>query len=815
MPIIVPIISTFQPAGVDKASKSFNDLEGLGAQAGYAINKSFLPAVAAIGALGLALTDSVKAAIEDQAAQDSLARQLATSTGATSAAIKANEEWISATSRATSVADDKLRPALATLVRATKDVTESQKLLGLAQDISARTGKDLEAVSTALAKASLGNVSALTKLGVPLSANTKKTNDFHAATKELSATFEGSAKAAANTAEGRMRGLSISIQETQESIGAALLPALQKVLPYLQSFAAWAEKNTKVILIAAGAIATMAGAIVAINAGLKIYSVVTKAAAIAQSVFNAVLKANPYVKVALIIGTVVSALVVLYKTSDTVRNGFQTLAGGVVTAINYIVGATGRLLQGVTNFAAAFLQTVSNLVGKLSWVPGLGDKFKGISGDIARASIAVKDFGKNFEELKLPSFKGVGSFATNLKSSVSKSFGSVGNSAGDAFVTGAADTISADAASSSGKVASATKKQSDAAKKAVETLKKKVEAAANATKQAIEAAQGRIADAFGRYSGKALQAYDAETSRLQQSISDDLTSRVLELDQQLRANLERVAADLSTRLAGLSLQEQALTPGEIAYKEAQALRDQELAARDLARAEADLNKARKANDAEAIAEAEQHLADIRTERQISALRDAADIERKAATERFAELRANAEAEAAFEEKMLTATAEREKSAADKQAAERTKQLDARRQLQRENLEDELADLEKNLEQRKTSWTTAHEKLMGLFKDVFGPDYALAGANLGSAFADGIIAAEVKARNAVTALGNIVPGGGLSLSPLPSPSASGSGTITVNVNAAPLGVTAATVGQGVVDALKAWQTRNGVVPIRTA
>ena len=65
MSIIVPILSTFNAAGVNAASKKFGELDGISAKTGAAFQSAFLPAVAVVGALGLALEGSIKAAIDD------------------------------------------------------------------------------------------------------------------------------------------------------------------------------------------------------------------------------------------------------------------------------------------------------------------------------------------------------------------------------------------------------------------------------------------------------------------------------------------------------------------------------------------------------------------------------------------------------------------------------------------------------------------------------------------------------------------------------------------------------------------------------
>ena len=179
---------------------------------------------AAIGAGAVAgLGAAVKAAAEDQKAQALLADQLRKTTDATSAQILAMEQFVDITQRATGVADDELRPALATLTRATGDLTQAQELLQLGLDISAGSGKSLEGISLALAKATNGNLGAFTKLGIPLDENIIKTKDFAAAQEVLAKQFGGASTVAANTFSGQMGRLRIVIGEAVESIGYAIL----------------------------------------------------------------------------------------------------------------------------------------------------------------------------------------------------------------------------------------------------------------------------------------------------------------------------------------------------------------------------------------------------------------------------------------------------------------------------------------------------------------------------------------------------------------------------------------------------------------
>jgi hypothetical protein len=114
MALAIPIISSYDGDGVLKAIKSFQQLETNSEKAQFAIKKAAVPAAAAIGALTVALGDAVSAAIADTAAQEKLAGQLARTTGATDAQIKANEDWISTQGKLLGYTDDQLRCLLYT-----------------------------------------------------------------------------------------------------------------------------------------------------------------------------------------------------------------------------------------------------------------------------------------------------------------------------------------------------------------------------------------------------------------------------------------------------------------------------------------------------------------------------------------------------------------------------------------------------------------------------------------------------------------------------------------------------------------------------
>lgn len=223
---------------LDKGSKEVEGFSGKLEKFSAAAKAAFLAAAAAAAAYAVKLAvDGVKAAIEDEAAQQRLANALKNVTDATDVQIAAIEKQILKTSLATGVADDKLRPAYQRLAIATGDLSKSQDLLTLALDISAATGKDVETVSNALGKAYEGNTGSLTRLGVGLSAAEIKTLGLEGAISQLSSTFGGAAATQADTFQGKIARVQVAFDEAKETLGAALLPLLEKFFTFITTTA--------------------------------------------------------------------------------------------------------------------------------------------------------------------------------------------------------------------------------------------------------------------------------------------------------------------------------------------------------------------------------------------------------------------------------------------------------------------------------------------------------------------------------------------------------------------------------------------------
>ena len=326
MAINIPIISEFDGKGIKKAIAQFKQLETTGEKAQFAIKKAALPAAAALTGLAVALGDATRAAMEDQQEQAALALTLQNVTGAGAAQTAQVEKQISAMSRASGVADTDYRKALEALVRGTKDVGIAMNDMNLVMDISTATGMNSASVADALAKAYQGNFKALRSLSPEMSTMIKEGATLDEVMNVLGGTFGGATAKNAETAAGKMAILKNSIGETKESIGAALLPVLEAVLPVLNQFAMWAQDNPQAFLAIAGAIGIVAAAIVATNIAMSL---------------------NPFSLIAIGVALLVAALVVAYKKFDWFKTGVDAIINGILGAFELVVNGAIMMVNGI------------------------------------------------------------------------------------------------------------------------------------------------------------------------------------------------------------------------------------------------------------------------------------------------------------------------------------------------------------------------------------------------------------------------------------------------------------------------------------
>jgi hypothetical protein len=259
--------------------KGLQQAEGKLDKLGKSVNKAAAVAGVALAGLGAAALDFAKAAAEDAKSATLHEKALVDLTGATDAQVSAVEDYITQTSLAVGVADDELRPAFARLLRSTDDIAKSQELLNLALDISAATGKPLEAIVNGLGKAYDGSTTALGKLGLGIDKATLASGDFALIQAEIQKKVGGTAATVAGTAEGSFARLTVSIDEAKESIGVGLLPTVVLLADQLTKFIPVIQENSTNIVKFGAVVAALSVAIIGLKfaiSALNAVLVITK-----------------------------------------------------------------------------------------------------------------------------------------------------------------------------------------------------------------------------------------------------------------------------------------------------------------------------------------------------------------------------------------------------------------------------------------------------------------------------------------------------------------------------------------------------------
>jgi hypothetical protein len=329
------------------------------------INKAAQVASVALGGLTTVAINFAKAAAEDEASARILAQTLKNVTGATAEQTAAVEDYISATSLSLGIQDDKLRPALGRLIRSTEDVTEAQKLMNLALDISAATGKDVDAVANALGKAYDGNAAALGKLGLGVDSSILKSKDFGVVFDDLTKKFTGFAETEAATTQGGFNRMTVAIDEAKEAIGYGLLPFVDDLADALTKIAPKITENKDTIVALGVAVGVTSAAILA----LKFILAATNTVMVIATFISATLKIA-YLTLAAAVGSATAAQTLAeltYKRSIVALVAYRiamvglAITTGIATAAQYALNLAmslnpvSLLIIGIAALAAGFV----------------------------------------------------------------------------------------------------------------------------------------------------------------------------------------------------------------------------------------------------------------------------------------------------------------------------------------------------------------------------------------------------------------------------------------------------------------------------
>jgi len=347
MAINVPIVSEFNNRGLKKAMSEFKRLETTGQKTAFALKKAFVPATAALGGLAVAGAKMV-AAGEKAATANARIEQIATSMGlfgaetekVTSRLVKlANEQ-----ARLTGVDQNLIKESQALLLTF-KDIASSADEVGGAFDRATQLTLDMASAgfgsvtdnAKQLGKAlndPIAGLTALRRSGIQFTEAQKDQirtlvesgqvlEAQNLILQEIENQVGGTAEATANSTDK----MKVAFSQASESIGMALLPAVEALVPILIKFSEFAAENRDIIIAVGAAIGALSAVIVVANFGMKIYTATTAIATAAQWAFNTAVGAIALPIVAVVAFT--AALVALERASDKASRTFRILLPGI------------------------------------------------------------------------------------------------------------------------------------------------------------------------------------------------------------------------------------------------------------------------------------------------------------------------------------------------------------------------------------------------------------------------------------------------------------------------------------------------------
>lgn len=353
--------------------------------------------------------------------------------------------------------------------------------------------------------------------------------------------YARTADGAANT----MRSLAAEFQNAKVALGNALLPAfrallavLKLVVPLLTAIGKFFTNNADALRIYGILVAGLVLALKGYKAILISLKITQEAFAVAQAIMtgtelasiastnglaasmlklNAVMKANPFLRVVTIVIALGAAFVWAWKHSETFRGVVIKAAQGVLYALAAIINGFGKLF---------------GIIGK---IPGMGWA-KGLSKGAEDFAEKINIAGRNLADLKTQAAGyGEGAFT-------------YGSGTGTGTGTGTKPGAGA------GKLTDAEKKKLEGYKKDVENIYKDMtKAIENANKKASEAVLARDEDIAKARKRFAEQAASAEQTRDRATLEaqKDLAKKKIEIAKTYAQETAKIQENLDTKLADL------------------------------------------------------------------------------------------------------------------------------------------------------------------------------------------------------------------------------------------------------------------------
>lgn len=348
---------------------------------GFAIGSGLLALPGLLGGMA-------SAAAEDEQATARLNQTLKNLGGDVDGNTKKINDRISAGQKL-AFTDDDVRDSFEFLANATGDADEALRRQTIAMDLARGANIPLATAAKMLGKVNDENIQGFKKLGITINDGATEADALAA----VQGKFAGQSEAYAKSTAGQFEIMKIRIAEAKETIGAALLPVMNTlgtvlatvVVPAVEKFAValgpslgatfgafaavartlepvWAPMAAGIAAVAAVILGSM------IPAGIAWIAVeYAKVAAFLASAAAFVVANAPLIGIALVIGLVVAAVVLLIQHWDDITAKFPilgTIADGVKAVLEGFAGwITGTLVPAVMSIASTVTDAVGQAIG--------------------------------------------------------------------------------------------------------------------------------------------------------------------------------------------------------------------------------------------------------------------------------------------------------------------------------------------------------------------------------------------------------------------------------------------------------------------
>lgn len=420
MAIVVPIVSEWNPKGVNKATADIKRAEGGWAKTGAGFRAALVPAGAALVGIGAAALTFGRAAEESAKASARLGQTLGNVKGIDQSVIDRQEALATSLMESTAVDDEVIKGGQAILATFQK-LGATAGTVGGAFDRATAASVDLAAAgfgsvegnAKMLGKAlenPVKGLAVLTKAGVTFTDQQQEqikawteSGDVAKAQEAILAEVEkqvGGTGAATATSSAKMAS---AWGETQEALGEGLLPAMEGLARLMQKVARFAAENKGIITALVAVIAALAAVVVLVNAAMSVAAAVTTIYGAAQSLMgknaaraaagqwalNAALLANPVVLIVVAVIALVAAIFILYRRSEVARRiidaAFRAIGNAVRAVVDWVKRNWPLLLAILTGpFGLLVLAIVKNKDRIIAVLRAAGDWIKRTWGTVTQ-----------------------------------------------------------------------------------------------------------------------------------------------------------------------------------------------------------------------------------------------------------------------------------------------------------------------------------------------------------------------------------------------------------------------------------------------